>query len=333
MHSAYCIENPLLDHLMRQDYAWLERFGARPGTMQLVPRETFDMLLSASSSHVVSPGGSGANAIRALALLVGPDAAKYGRPAYSGAVGRDEAGRAFASILSGMGIDVALAEKDEPTGVSGVVVTPDHERTMFTYLGACRHFAPEDAAWDFLRDARIFYTTGYMWDTESQLATLRAVAAKASEWGVPIAFDLADPFVVDRYRAELSEWVRGRVSVLFANRDELSRMTGRVGEDEDILLAAADLAETVVMKVGARGCLVLHGGRVAARIPGERVQAVDSTGAGDSFAGGFLYGLIRGLRLDDCGRLANRIAARVVAQEGCRVDLLDRSEILSVLDR
>lgn len=315
---------------MRQDYDWLERFGAKAGTMQLVPYQTFSALLEASSGHQVLPGGSGANTMRALALLLGPEAASLGRPAYSGAVGRDAEGGTFASILSGMGIDIALAEKDSPTGVSGIVVTPDHERTMFTHLGACREFAPADVAWDFLKDARIFYSTGYMWDTESQLATLRAVAERAAEWGIPLAFDLADPFVVDRYHAELSDWLRGRVSLLFGNREELSRMTGRNGEDEDILRAASSLAPTVVMKVGARGCLILREGCLS-RVAGEAVRAVDTTGAGDSFAGGYLYGLIRGLGTVDCGRLANRVAARIVAQEGCRVDLLNREEILSVL--
>ncbi len=332
MHSVYCIENPLMDHLMREDRAWLDATGARPGTMQLVERDFFDALVARSSGKTVVPGGSGANTIRALAMLAGPNS-PLGRPAYSGAVGRDAEGRLYGQILSELGVDVALAEKDLPTGVSGVVMTPDHERTMFTYLGACRDFGPADIAWDFLRDARFLYTTGYMWDTEPQLQALQAAVDQANAWGVPVCLDLADPFVVDRYYQDLREWLSGRVAVLFANRQELERMVGR-GEGRpcgETIEAASDLAPIVVMKTGAEGCLI-YADEMLYEIPGEPAKVIDTTGAGDSFAAGFLYGLLARRTLEECGRLANRVAARIVQVEGCRYDLLDRREILSVLD-
>jgi sugar/nucleoside kinase (ribokinase family) len=313
---------------MRGDYGFLAGFGAKPGTMQLVPHESFSAIVAAAGEHSVHPGGSGANTVRALAMLIGPDSGTMGRPAYSGAVGKDETGREYGRILGRLGVDVSLAEKDLPTGVSGIVVTPDHERTMFTYLGACQDFAPADIAWDFLRDARFFYSTGYMWDTPPQLAALRAVVERANEWSVPVCLDLADPFVVDRYHRDLGEWIKGRVAILFGNRDELSRMTDCVADDDEVLRRSADLAPIVVMKVGKRGCLV-YSDEMAFPVPGESVEPVDTTGAGDSFAAGFLYGLLAGWTLEECGRLANRVAARIVGVEGCRFDLLDRSEILS----
>ncbi len=330
MHSVFCIENPLMDYIMAQDYPWLESFGARPGTMQLVPYDTFSSLVAKASAYQVVPGGSGANTIRVLSFLLGKDANLLGRPAYAGAVGRDEAASRFSQLMKVYGVDLALAEKDLPTGVSGIVVTPDHERTMFTYLGACRDYGPEDIEWSFLKDCRFFYSTGYMWDTEPQLAALHAVVDKAFAWGIPCCFDLADPFVVDRYYKELGDWLKGRFAIVFGNRDELSRMTDCVGSDEDIINRASDLAPLVVMKLGKKGCLISSDG-LSFSIPGEVVAARDTTGAGDAFAAGFLYGLLRKLDLEDCGRLANRVASRIVQVDGCAIESLDRGEILSCL--
>jgi sugar/nucleoside kinase (ribokinase family) len=330
MHSVFCIENPLVDYVMSGGYEGLAAFGARPGTMQLVPYETFTALTEANPDYRVLPGGSGPNVIRVLAFLQGRDDDGLGRPAFAGAVGRDGAAADFARALELMGIDVSLAEKDKPTGVCGIVVTPDHERTMFTHLGACQDYSPADVAWELLRDSRYFYSTGYMWDTEPQKKALHAVLDKAAEWGIPCCFDLADPFVVDRYYRELEEWIRGRFAIVFGNREELSRMTDCVGSDEEILGKASDLAPLVVMKTGKKGCLI-RSGDLRYAVPGESVQARDTTGAGDSFAAGFLYGLLLKKDLETCGVLANRVASRIVQVEGCRVDLLDRADILSPL--
>jgi sugar/nucleoside kinase (ribokinase family) len=327
MHSVFCIENPLVDYVMSGSYESLSSFNAKPGTMQLVPYDTFTALTRDNPRYNVMPGGSGPNVIRVLAFLQGSESGGLGRPAFSGAVGRDEAAASFASALRSKGIDVALAEKEKPTGVCAIVVTPDHERTMFTHLGACQDYSPLDVEWGFLRDARYFYSTGYMWDTPPQKEALHAVVDKAAAWSIPCCFDLADPFVVDRYYRELYDWVSGRFSILFGNREELSRMTDCVGSDEEIINKAADLAPLVVMKLGKRGCLI-RSGDFCYPVPGESVQARDTTGAGDSFAAGFLYGLLLGKDFETCGALANRIASRIVQVEGCQVDFLDREEVL-----
>jgi fructokinase len=202
---------------------------------------------------------------------------------------------------------------------------------MFTHLGACRDFSPGDIEWNLLKDARFFYSTGYMWDTEPQLKALNAAVDKACEWGIPCCFDLADPFVVDRYYHDLRYWIKGRFSILFGNREELSRMTGCDGSDDAIVNCAADLAPLVVMKVGSRGCII-RSAEMIFTVPGEAVKTRDTTGAGDSFAAGFLYGLLRKLDLERCGLLANRVASRIVQVDGCDVSLLDRQDILSCLD-
>lgn len=320
-----------MDYVMREGYSWLKRFGASPGTMQLVSHETFRNLVESSSGYSVLPGGSGANTARALALLLGDDVSRLGRIAYSGGIGDDDPGRRFEAVLRELGIEPGLAVKqDAHTGVSAIVVTPDHERTMFTLLGACRDYTSEDLRLDLLRESSYFYSTGYMWDTEPQERALKQAVEEAQGGGKTVCFDLADPFVVDRYFEKLREWIRGRVDVLFANRQELSRMTGCEGSDIEIIRNAERLAPIIAMKIGKGGCIVLGGGKLI-HVPGERVSAYDTTGAGDSFAAGFLYGLLEDYDLETCGRLGNRIASRIVTVEGCRYDLLDRNEILTVL--
>jgi len=330
MRSVYIVENPLMDYIMHEQGSFLDAFKAPPGSMRLVSHEEFAAVIAASSGHKVVPGGSGANTARALALLLGPDAADFGPVAYSGGVGQDEIGKSYGAILRSLEIETALAIKPGSTGASAIVVTPDHERTMFTYLGACRDFCPDDLRLDILEDSRFFYATGYMWDTEPQLEALKLAVATARNAQVRVCFDLADPFVVERYYAELREWIKGKVDVLFGNREELARMTECSGSDAEIIGRAANLAPVVVMKIGKGGCLVLAEGRLS-HASGEQVVPVDSTGAGDSFAAGFLYGLLAGKDLSTCARLGNRIASRIVAVEGCRYDLIDRNEILAVL--
>jgi sugar/nucleoside kinase (ribokinase family) len=241
MRSIYIIENPLMDYVMHESYDWLAAFGAKAGTMQLVEHELFLRIVSASKEHHVIPGGSGSNTARGLAMLYGPSGEEgpRARIAYSGGIGADRPGQEFASVLESLGIETRLALKEGHTGVSAIVVTPDHERTMFTSLGACRDYSAGDLRLDLLRECRYFYSTGYMWDTAPQERALKRAVEEARAYGVRVCFDLADPFVVDRYSERLVRWISGKVDVLFANRRELSRMTGRDGPDEEIASHAA----------------------------------------------------------------------------------------------
>ena len=166
------------------------------------------------------------------------------------------------------------------------------------------------------------------WDTEAQKQALFAAVDAAREAGVSVCFDLADSFVVDRYHQELSDWIRGRVQVLFANREELSRITECTGTDYEILHKASRLADIVALKIGKGGSIVQSANRLV-HAPGESVICVDTTGAGDSYSAGFLYGMLRDADLETCAKLGNRIAARIVSVEGCRFDCIDRNDIIS----
>ncbi|HUX13475.1 MAG TPA: adenosine kinase [Spirochaetia bacterium] len=327
MVSVYGLGNPLMDIILRADHSTITQLDAVPGTMNLVDFDHQQRVISLGKDPVFSAGGSCANTIRGLAWLTGKER-DLGSPAYTGAVGQDENGGRFQRAMEAEGVRTLLARKPVPTGTSAILVTPDFERTMFTYLGACREYAVSDFDEDLLSQAHIFHTTGYMWDTVNQEEAAKRGIVEAQKRGVQVSFDIADPFVARRYRDRLVHWLPGKIDILFANLEELRAMTDVAGEPGEVLDAAGGYAPVVVMKYGKLGCLILSAGG-AVRVPGEAVDPRDTTGAGDSFAAGFLYTYLQGRPLAECGRLANRLASRVVTVQGCDYDLLDRSEILS----
>ncbi len=332
MHSLYGVENPLMDVIAHVDYAFLKRFGKNPGTMHLVEYAEITRLLSELRTYRTSPGGSAANTARGIAWLSSEEGQALrdevlGRPekrlpappapVFNGAIGRDDRGDEFASLMARAGVHAALVRKDTPTGTSVILVTPDGERTMNTFLGACRDFTVDDLDLDRLAASRMLYLTGYLWDTENQrrAADRAAEFARAEGRAITIAFDLADPFAVRRYAEKLVAWIPEHVDVLFGNQDELALLTGR-SCDEDCVDEAMKRAPVVVMKMGDKGCLVGWDGRCE-QVPGVKVKVVDTTGAGDAFAAGFLYGRLLGASPLDCAKLANAVAARIVSVEGC----------------
>ncbi len=335
--------NPLIDTILSGTGEDLLALGAAAGSMSLVEYDQQQRVVSRCPVRLRLAGGSAANTIRAVRWIArNIDSAADARflsarglaatlPAarYVGAVGQDDDGVSFEALLREETVEPALAITTVPTGSSAIVVTPDSERTMFTFLGACRELRaihlPSFAG------VTLFHTTGYMWDTPNQQDAADRATERARAAGARISLDVADSFVVDRYRDALRSWIPGRVDILFANRQELYSLTG-TESDQSAMAAAASLAPMVVMKVGADGCVVGGGGRpgdssgdasdISARgsvlpVSGIQVSARDTTGAGDSFAGGFLYGLVSGWDPGACAELANRIAASVVTVEGC----------------
>jgi sugar/nucleoside kinase (ribokinase family) len=320
--SVLGIENPLMDFVGHVGFEAFEGLDVRPGTMNLVDEELMLRVLARLPSCETVPGGSCANTIRGIAWLRGSGSVPQTR--YSGAIGDDEIGRSFESGLRECGVEPLLSRKHSRTGVSVILATPDHERTMFTYLGACREYGPDDLPARALDEVGLLYITGYLWDTEPQKAAARGAVEHVRRRGATVCLDVADPFVVSRYREEFLAWIPGRVDILFANRAELTLLVGGGERDDEITLrAAARFAPTVVMKVGKEGSLCLHprgierGAAVAARV-------VDTTGAGDAFAAGYLYAHLAGKGPAEAANLGNRVAAKVVGVEGCRYDALAR---------
>jgi sugar/nucleoside kinase (ribokinase family) len=328
--SAFC--NPLMDIITHTDQRFLEKIGARAGTMNLVDVDKADEILrhittDENRSHV-SPGGSGANTSRGFAWL-NQDAA-LPPPMFFGATGDDELGSGYLQKLEKAGVLSGLVRKKERTGFSVIAVTPDGERTMFTCLGACRLFSESDVDFGRIAESAVLHLTGYMWDTENQRRVAERAAEEARRAGTLVSLDLADPFVVTRYRDVFLKWIPGQVDLLFGNRDEFALLSGNKESDESILDWADELAPLLVMKVGARGAYVAQGGKKEL-VPALAVKVLDTTGAGDSFAGAFLYGRLKGLDPVACARLGNRLASSIVTVAGCSYEALDRTKVTGVM--
>lgn len=306
------LENALVDMLVRAEESDLHSLGMNKGTMQLVSAEQQVRALAnlGKLTAEVELGGSAANAIRGLAIL-------GARTSYSSCVGHDEYGKSFSSRLEELGIRNMLAQVEgTPTGTCLVVVTPDGERTLNTHLGACLHYVKSFVPEDDIRRSKVFFTTGYVWDTPSQIEAVSQALQVAKNNNVKVAFDVADPFVVQRWGSELREVLESSAHVVFANALEAQMLVGAQGKEAAQMLGSK--IEIVVVKDGAKGAWVAHRGEVL-HIPAPSVNVVDTTGAGDMFAGGFLYGLTHGYSLETCGRLATLLASDTITHMGVRL--------------
>lgn len=327
MPSVFIICNPLSDTIVPSEYAQIEEWGITPGSMNLVEFSLIERIRREGRVLAVTPGGSGANTARGIAWL----AKKTGRQLrvyFLGAVGDDEEGVTLTRLLEEGGVVPLLAnKKGSKTGTSLVLVTPDHERTMCTYLGACRELRMEDVLEPPIQQADVLYVTGYNWDTSNQREVVHRAAEVARRAGRMICLDVSDPFLVKRYREELLPWIPGRVDLLFGNRDELLTLTEAI-DDQAILTKANTLAPTVVMKTGKDGCVIALQGEII-RVPATETFVRDTTGAGDAFAAGFLFALLQGKTLPQCGELANRLAGGIVSVYGCDYSKLEVSNVLT----
>jgi sugar/nucleoside kinase (ribokinase family) len=332
--SVFGVENPLMDIIAHVDHGFLQRLRKQPGSMHLVDNVEIEALRRELPSARMMPGGSAANTVRGVAWLSSPAGhvvlrqfreLRLGGPAdmppvFNGAVGRDSLGDTFVERITAAGVSPSIVRKSTPTGTSVILVTPDGERTMNTYLGACRDFGPQDLDLERLGRSQILYLTGYLWDTANQENAARMAVESRGEGTTRavVAFDLADSFAVRRSGDAFRSWMPGHVDVLFGNRDEIAILTG-ASCDEDCVKEAGRFAPLIVMKIGERGCLLWHEGKYE-QVSGVPVQVVDTTGAGDAFAAGFLFGMLQGAEPVVCARLANVIASRIVGREGCSYD-------------
>jgi sugar/nucleoside kinase (ribokinase family) len=305
--------NAIVDVLAHTDEAFLLQKNVHKGAMQLIDEARAEELYGDMGPAVIVSGGSAANTAAGIASF----GVKAG---FIGKVKNDETGRHFARDLKAIDVhyDVALAEDGPATARSFILVTPDGERTMNTYLGACQNLTPDDVNPDTVRAASIVYLEGYLWDPPAAKEAFRKAVRIAHEAGNQVALTLSDAFCVDRYRDEFLGLMRdGSLDILFANIHELQSLYGT----SDANSALAALREENVLGVitrSAEGALVVSrdGTRAVPAFPVERV--VDTTGAGDLFAAGFLAGLTRNLDLADCARLGGLAAAEIISHLGAR---------------
>lgn len=310
--DVYGVGNALVDIQVRVDDVFLARLRLAKGQMQLVDAAQQADVLAALQGHeqARSSGGSAANTVVGVAEL-------GGRAAYCGKVGRDALGKFYREDLQAVGVRFDGGVAEQPTGTSLILITPDAQRTMLTSLGASSLLDADDVSSARLEGCRYLYVEGYLLPGEhTRRAALRAIEA-AKALGAKVALSVSDPFVVSSAEQLVWDLIEGPVDLVFCNEMEAAAL---VGTDDMVECARAlhKHAECVALTLGAKGSILMHDG-VLHPIEGVAVAAVDSTGAGDMYAAGILYGLTNGLSWPQAGRLASHAAARVVAAVGARL--------------
>ena len=320
MVDIYGIGNPLIDIVARVSDDDILSLGLDKGIMRLIAEDEraniLDFLASREKSYTC--GGSCPNTMIALA--------SFGvHTCIGGKVGDDEYGEIYRQQVSELPIDSGLKIGDGPTGSSIILVTPDSERTMNTYLGVNRQFDSADVDERVAAESRYFYFTGYMWDTEPQKEAILKTIEIAERNDRTIVFDVADPFAVNRNRGEFLDLIRNHVAIVFANREEARILVG----SDDVKLAARELSslcDIAIVKNGAAGSFVMRGSH-REEVPAAEATPVDTTGAGDMYAAGFLYGLSKGFSTFDAGLCASYVASRVIVQPGAQFSSEERAKV------
>lgn len=302
--------NALVDIMLpNSDVSHLEKLGLKKGSMTLIDGETLEKTVKtvAGMNQVKASGGSAANTINGLAML-GIETGFLGK------VGKDEIGQYFESDLINSGIKSHLLKSDTPAGRAYAFVTSDSERTFATYLGASIEMKPEDLNPEWFEGYSYFYVEGYLVQDHTLIETGMKLAKSA---GLKIVLDLASFNVVEANRTFLKHLIVNYVDIVFANEEE-SKALNALKPD----FSALDLAENTeiaIVKTGASGSLICKNGKLL-KVEPINANPIDTTGAGDLYAAGFLYGLINGFSLENCGKAASLLSGNVIEVLGAKMD-------------
>ena len=310
--DVLAIGNAIVDVIATADEAFLASEGLAKGSMQLIDAAEATQLYGRMRSAREISGGSGANAAVGIAAL-GSSAAFVGR------VADDQLGQVFAHDIRAAGVSylTPFADTGNPTARCLILVTPDAQRTMNTFLGASQDLTREDVDYDLVKEAGITYLEGYLWDPpaprEAMVVALEVARANSRK----VAFTLSDAFCVERHRQDFRDLADGRVDILFANEVEICSLY-QVADFDSAARAIAGKLPIAVITRSEKGAVVLAGGQ-AIEVPAEPVaRIVDTTGAGDLFAAGFLHGLAQGRDLNICAQFGAIAAAEVISHYGAR---------------
>jgi sugar/nucleoside kinase (ribokinase family) len=306
------IGNAIVDVIAHADEAFLAAEGFAKGTMTLIDAARADVLYGRMGSAIESSGGSAGNTMAGIASLGGSGA-------YIGKVRDDALGTIYHHDIAAMGIrfDTPPATEGPGTARCLILVTADGQRTMGTYLGACVDLGPEDIDPAVVSAARITYLEGYLFDPPRAKDAFRKAASVAHGAGQLVALSLSDPFCVGRHRAEFRELVAGEIDILFANEAEICSLY----ETDDFIAAAEAVrghVQIAALTRSAAGSVILTADATHYVGPTYVERVVDTTGAGDLYAAGVLFGLTRGLPLPTCGAIGSLCAAEIISHVGAR---------------
>jgi sugar/nucleoside kinase (ribokinase family) len=312
LYDVAAIGNAIVDVIATASDDFLAEEGLVKGSMMLIDAERATSLYDRMAAGIEASGGCAGNTIAGVASF-------GGRGVFIGKVAADQLGDVYAHDMQAIGATFSGGRLKDgvPTGRSLINVTPDGERTMSTFLGAATELTPDDVDPAIIEASQIIYLEGYLFDPPNGRRAFAKAAGLARASSRLISLTLSDSFMVDRHRTALVGFIDSEVDVLFANEDEITSLFET--DDFDAAVAAiADRAKIAAITRGARGSVVIAGGQMH-QIEAFPVQkVVDTTGAGDQYAAGFLYGLSQGRSMDHCGRLGSLAAAEVIAHLGPR---------------
>lgn len=310
MRKVLGMGNALTDILLQiESDEVLEELKLPKGSMQLIDEVKLAEIRSAVAieKSVMATGGSASNTINGITRL--------GVPAgFFGKIGRDDIGTFFMNDTVANGVEPMLQYSDLPSGNCTVLVSADGERTLCTYLGAAAELTPDDITEDLFKGFSIFHIEGYLVQNH---ALIRNAVQLAKQAGLLVSIDLASYNVVEANLDFLKDIITEYVDIVFANEEEARAFTGK--EPEEALIHIANHCEIAVVKIGKKGSYVKSGDTVHTIDP-FLARSIDTTGAGDLYAAGFLYGLAIGLPLDSCGRIGSLVSSRVVEVLGAKMD-------------
>jgi 5'-methylthioadenosine phosphorylase len=308
----------LVDLLIEVDETKLTEMDLKKGEMHLVEEEKAKEILTNIQQHnpKIAPGGSAANTIRALGLL-GSSAILCGK------VGNDDHGRFFIEELQNHNVISRVNTHPKTTGHCISFITPDAERTLSTYLGAATEFFPEDILEEDIQKSKVLHIEGYQLEGPTKATAMYAMQL-AKKHNTLVSLDLADPGLIRRNKEFFQDIVANYVDIVFVNEKEALEFTGK--EEEEALLELAKHSKIAVVKLGEKGSLIHHNNQTT-KVPAVLTKAVDTTGAGDTFAAGFLHGYCNGWNMEKSGKLGSLLASKVVENMGVHYKHLDMNEI------
>ncbi|MGE0006930.1 MAG: adenosine kinase [Parvibaculaceae bacterium] len=313
--DVLAIGNAIVDVFSRVEEDFLARHNVTKGMMRLVSEEESAALFEDMGPSTQISGGSGANTAVGIASF-------GGKVGFIGKVKADRLGQVFThdTRSSGVRFSTLHAASGPSTASSLILITPDGERTMNTFLGACVHLAPGDIDETVVAAARVTYLEGYLWDPPLAKEAFKKAARIARQAGRLVSITLSDSFCVDRHRESFLDLIRSDIDILFANEKEIKSLY-RVDDFDAAMQRARHDCAIVALTRSEAGCVIVKGAEVHVVEAHPVARVVDATGAGDLFASGFLYGFTRDLPLAQCARLGALAAAEVISHVGARPQL------------
>lgn len=305
------IGNSIVDVLGFVNEDFLETHNLNKAAMTLINESQAEILYKDLGQTTEVSGGSAANTVAGIASL-------GGSAAFIGRVRDDELGKIFKHDLNAVGVDYdsAFATEGKTTARCLVMVTPDAERTMATFLGACTELDESDIDEELIKNSEVIYIEGYLWDEPNAKAAISKAIKIAKENGVKTAFTCSDPFCVSRHKDEFLELLKD-IDILFANEEE-AKMLFDVENVADAAKKAKTLGSLVALTKGAEGSVIINEGELTEVAASAINELVDTTGAGDLYAAGFLHALTSGKSLAECGQLGGFAAGNIIQQLGAR---------------